>query len=304
MRRRGCVRAFLSCYALPFCLAFVLATGSLVRDARAGFERRYSGGRALGAAAALCVFGEDPWSFYYNPAHDALIRDLSIFYVPSVLGVSEIKSSGLAYRDNVWGVDIGGAAQTFGFSTYRENVFTLNLSLPLFDFLFIGLNANANHLFIEGYGNDMALSIDAGTKMFLSRNVSVGFSATNLNSSSETLSNDRIPQTFTGGIAFESNELNIGLEYFKELGFPSSVRIAAEYSPAKFFTLRAGSASGTNSFNAGISIRLQSFEFVYGASFHEVLGITQSFGISFDFSHDVKSEFEKVEAYRESFENK
>lgn len=304
MRKKGCVRIFPWCGTLPVYLAFVLLCCVFIRNTHAGFERRCSGARALGTAATLCAFGEDAWSFYCNPAHAALIRELSIFYVPSVLGVPEVKSSGLAYRDNVWGVDFGAAAQTFGFSAYRENVFTLNLSIPLYDFLFIGFNANANHLYIDGYGSDIAMSLDAGTKMFLSRNISIGFSATNLNSASETQARDKIPETFTGGMAFESKELNVGFEYFKDLGFPSSVRIAAEYSPANFLTLRAGSASGTNSFNAGISIRFLSFEFVYGASFHQVLGVTQSFGISIDFSHDVRSEFEKVDDYRKSFKNK
>ena len=270
----------------------------------AGFERRYSGTRSLGTAGTLCAFGEDPWSLYYNPAHAAEIRGLSVFYVPSTLGIQEIKSTGIAYRDNLLGVDFGGAAQTFGFDLYRENVFTLNLSVPLYDFLFVGTNINADHLLIKDYGTDLAVSIDAGAKMFLSRNFSLGFNTTNLNSASETLSNDRLPQTFTGGIAFESDELNIGLEYFKEIGFPAAVRIAAEYSPVKYVTVQAGSASGTNSFNAGVAVRFLSFEVEYGAAFHQVLGITQSFGISFDFSHDDKTEYEKIEDYREALGRK
>ncbi len=270
----------------------------------AGFERRYSGTRSLGTAGTLCAFGEDPWSLYYNPAHAAEIRELSIFYVPTFFGIQEIKSTGIAYRDNFLGIDFGGAAQTFGFDLYRENVFTLNLSVPLYNFLFVGTNINANHLFIKDYGTDMAVSIDAGAKMFLSRNWSLGFNTTNLNSASETLSNDRLPQTFTGGVAFESDEFNVGLEYFKEIGFPAAIRIAAEYSPVKFVTFQAGSASGTNSFNAGVAVRFLSFEFGYSAAFHQVLGITQSFGISFDFSHDNKTEFEKIEDYREALRRK
>jgi hypothetical protein len=284
--------------------AFIYFTLSLVmttfttNDAYGGFERRYSGPRSLGTGGTLCAFGEDPWSFYYNPARAAQIRELSIFYVPSTLGVQEIKSTGVAYRDNLLGFDLGVAGQTFGFDLYRENVFTLNLSIPLSDFLFVGANANANHLSIEGYGTDLSISIDAGAKMFLSENISLGISTTNLNSATATLSKDRLPQTFSGGIGFESDEFNVGLEYFKEIGFPSSVKIAAEYSPVKFMTVRAGSASGTSSFNAGVSVRFLSFELGYGAAFHQVLGLTQAFGVSFDFSHDGKSEVEKIGDYR------
>ncbi|MGO9481660.1 MAG: hypothetical protein ACLP05_07765 [Candidatus Kryptoniota bacterium] len=266
----------------------------------AGFERRYSGTRSLGTAGTLCAFGEDPWSLYYNPAHAAEVRELSIFYVPSTLGVQEVKSTGIAYRDNLFGIDFGGAAQTFGFDLYRENVFTLNLSAPIYDFLFVGTNINADHLFISGYGTDLAVSVDAGAKMFLSKNFSLGFNTTNINSASETLSNDRLPQTFTGGVSFETDEFHVGLEYFKEIGFPAAIRIAAEYSPVKFMTVQAGSASGTDSFNAGLAVRFLSFELEYAAAFHQVLGVTQSFGISFDFSHDDRTEFEKIEDYREA----
>lgn len=283
----------------------VLLIGLLpLRDLYAGFERRYSGARSLATGGTLCAFGEDSWSFYYNPAHAAQIRELSVFFIPSVLGIPEVKSTGVAFRDNLLGTDFSLAAQTFGFDLYRENVFTLNLSVPVYDFLFVGTNVNANHLYIENYGTDLSLSIDAGAKLFLSKSFSLGFMATNLNSASATLSKDRLPQALTGAIAFESNELNLGLEYFKEIGFPSSLKIAAEYSPVKFVTVRAGSASGTNSFNAGVAVRLSSLELEYGAAFHQVLGVTQCFGISFNLSHDGKSEFERIEEYRESLRKK
>lgn len=202
------------------------------------------------------------------------------------------------------GIDFSGAAQTFGFDLYRETVFTLNLSVPVYDFLFVGANANANHLYIKDYGTDLSISIDAGAKMFLSKNFSIGVTTTNLNSASATLSNDRLPQTFTGGIAFESDELNVGLEYFKELGFPSSVKIAAEYSPVRFISVGVGSSSGTNSFNAGVAVRFSSFQIEYGAAFHQMLGVTQSFGVSFNFLADDKSEFERIEEYREEIRRK
>ena len=280
------------------CITFFLIAIGSIQELHAGFERRYSGARSLATGGTLCALGEDPWSFYYNPAHAADIRELSIFFIPSVLGIQEIKSTGIAYRDNLLGIDLSGAVQTFGFDLYRENVFTINLSAPVYDFLFIGGNVNANHLYIKDYGTDLSISIDAGAKMFLSRNFSLGFTTTNLNSASATLLKDRLPQTFTGGIAFESEDISVGLEYFKEIGFPSSVKIAAEYSPIKFVTVRAGSASGTNSFNAGIAVKFLSFELEYSAAFHQVLGVTQSFGVSFNLSHDDKSEFEKIEDYR------
>jgi len=270
----------------------------------AGFERRYSDARSLATAGALCVFGEDPWSCYYNPARAADLSELSLFYVPSIFGIQDIKAAGVAYRDNLLGVDFSGAAQTFGFDLYRENIFTLGLSHPVYDFLFVGVDINLDHLFIQDYGTDATASIDAGVKMFMSRNFSMAFSMTNLNSASVTLSNDRLPQAVTAGIAYESNELNVGVEYFKELGFPSAVKVAAEYSPIKFATIRAGSASGTSSFNAGVAIRFLSFELDYGASFHQVLGVTQSFGISFRFSNQDKSEFESTEEYRRVLKGK
>lgn len=295
MQNAGRVRRILRTNYLYALLFFCVFTAG---ESYAGFERRYAGARSLATAGALCVFGEDPWSFYYNPARAAKIRELSIFYVPSVLGIAEVKATGVSFRDNLWGIDFGGAAQTFGFELYRENVFTLNLSKPLYHFLFIGANVNIDHLYIKNYGTDLTASVDAGAKMFFSRNFSIAFSMTNLNSASMTRSNDRLPQTFTGGVAFESEALNVAVEYFKELDFPSAIRIAAEYSPARFVTLRAGSASGTNSFNAGLGVRFLSFELEYGAAFHQVLGVTHSFGLSLNFWNQEKTEFEKVEDYR------
>lgn len=273
---------------------FVALVLCLPTESRAGFERRFAGARSLGTGGALCSVGEDPWSFYFNPARAAQIRELNIFYVPSVLGVEEVKATGLAYRDYLGNVDIGASAQTFGFDLYRESVFSLNVSMPVYEFLFVGMNLNGNHVYIDGYGTDFSVSVDAGARMFLSDHFSFAFGATNVNSASMTVSNDRLPQTFSAGIAFQSSQLNVGIEYFKELGFPSSARIAAEYSPIKFLILRCGSASGMNTFNAGISLKFLSFELEYGAAFHQVLGTTQSFGLSIRLQDVFGSEFEKI----------
>lgn len=282
--------------------ALVLSSVSLAtfNEAYAGFERRFLGPRSIGAAGALSAFGDGAWCFYYNPARAANISEVDLFYTPSIYGLQEIKSTGISYRDNSFGVDYSIAAHTFGYEIYRETVYSVNLSVPIYDFLFIGSNTNLNHLFIKEYGTGFAVSFDAGAKMFLSENFSMGFSATNLSSSTMTMSNDRLPQTLAAGIAYLSDALNLGVEYYKEIGFPSAVRLAAEYSPTGFFTVRTGTASGTNSFNAGLSLRLSSFGIEYGAMFHHVLGTTHSFGVSLRLGDRRESEFEISRQYRES----
>ncbi len=284
----------LSLSTLP--LLLVLA----FEESFAGFERRCAGTRSLGTAGALSSFGEDAWSFYANPAHAADISEAGLFYVPSTLGLQEVKSTGISYRDNFFGVDFSGALQSFGYEIYRETVMSANVSIPLFDFLFVGSNINLNHLFIRDYGTDLAASLDVGSRIFLSDRFSVGLSVTNLNSASMTQSDDMLPQSLAGGVAYLSDALNLGIEYFKELGFPSAVRVAAEYSPASFITVRTGTASGSGSFNAGLSLRLAPFTVEYGAMFHQVLGVTHSFGVSVKFSRTGESEFESIRRYRES----
>ncbi len=273
-------------------------------ESYAGFERRFTGARALGAAGAIDTFGDGPWSFYLNPARTTEITETSLFYTPSIDGIREIESKGMSFRSNMLGFDCSFAAQTFGFDIYRETVVTANLSVPLREFLFVGSNVNFNHLFIERYGTELSVSVDAGARMFLSDNFSLAFSATNLSSSSMTLAKDRLPQTFGAGIGYLSDALNVGVEYYKEIGFPSSFRIAAEYTPVRYITVRSGTASGTDSFNAGLSLRVASFGIDYGAMFHRVLGTTHSFGVSFRFGKRGESEFEEIRQYRESLRQK
>ncbi len=284
---------------VAFISTLSVLTVSATVDSFAGFERRYAGARSLGAAGALSAFGEDAWSFFSNPARTASIAELGLFYVPSTFGLQEVKSMGLAYRDHILGLDFSGAVQSFGCEIYRETVVSAGVSLPLSDFLFIGSNINLNHLFIEQYGTDMAVSLDVGSRMFLSEHFALGLCVTNFNSASMTLSNDRLPQSLAGGIGYVSDELSVGIEYFKEIGFPSATRIAAEYSPAAFVTLRAGSASGTSSFNAGFSVKISPFKIEYGAAFHQVLGTTHSLGVSIELGGG-KTEFENIQRYRES----
>ncbi len=278
-----------------FALVTLFFCVSLTDQADAGFERRFIGARALGVSGALTAFGDGPWCFYFNPARTAEMNQIDAFYSPAYFGLQEIRSTGIAFSNQSFGINYAAAVHTFGFELYRETVFSLNLSLPVYDFLFFGSNANLNHLSIKDYGVDLALSIDAGARMFVSDHFAVGFSVTNLNSSSMTLSNDPLPQAFAGGVAYVSDKLNIGVDYYKELGFPSSVRIAAEFSPLNFITFRTGTASGTNSFSAGLSLKLFPFEIGYGGMFHRIIGTTHSFGITFNLGENTGSEFERAQ---------
>ena len=270
---------------------------------QAGFERRYAGSRSLATAGAISPFSEDAWAFYANPARAARIDEAGVFYVPDLFGVPEINSTGVAWRGQLFGFNCGSAFQTFGYDYYRESTLSVNLSAPVERSLFLGTNFNLNHLSIRDYGTDLDLSIDAGARMFLSDEFSVSFCMTNLNSATMTISRDRLPQTLAAGIGYQSEILYAGVVYFKELGFPASMRIGAEYSPLKFLTLRVGSESGSNAINTGFALRFMAFTVEYGVSFHSVLGTTQSFGVSVRF-HDVfRSEFEKILEYRKSLRN-
>ncbi len=278
-------------------LFFVLAASS--DDAFAGFEHRFVGARGIGTSGTLTAFGDDPWSFYYNPARTAETNGLSVYFSPAFFGLWEIKSTGISYSGKLFGLDIGTGLGTFGLESYRETVTTLNLSVPIYDFIFAGANANFNHLYIKDYGTEMAVSVDAGLRAFISERFALGLAVTNLTSSSMTFSNDRLPQSLAGGIAYISEALNIGVDYYKEIGFPPAARVAAEYSPVRYLTVRAGTASGTNSFSAGFTTRIHGFAIEYGALFHEVLGTTHMFGISIMFGGGDESEYRQVLRYRE-----
>lgn len=273
-------------------------------DAFAGFERRYIGARAIGSSGGLTVFGDDPWSFYYNPARTAEVSGVNLFYSPAFMGMPEVKSTGISYRGKVMTLDCGAGLHTFGLDSYRETVATLNISSPVSDFLFAGINANLNHLYILNYGTDLTVSLDAGLRTYFSENLAAGFAVTNLNSASMTYSRDRLPQSLAGGVAYMSDRVNIGVDYFKELGFPSSVRVAAEYTPVDFVTFRTGTLSGTGSFSAGFSARISRFVMEYGAVFHDVLGTTHMFGISIILGGGGESEYARGRRYREELRSR
>ncbi len=270
----------------------------------AGFERRAAGARSLALAGAPGSFGEDCWSFYLNPARCANLRQLNVFYSPSTLGLSEIRTTGISFRGHLLSFDFGAAAQTFGYDLYRESIYTVNLSRPISDFFFLGCNLNINHLFIKGYGTGICGSIDLGTRLFLSDHIAISVATTNVNSASMTATRDKLPQTISFGCGLVSERVNVAVEYFKELGFPSSVRLAAEYSPIREFTLRGGTASGTNTIHAGLACRLLAFELEYGMAYHQFLGITHCIGLSFKISGGGASEFESISKYRSALRSR
>jgi|GEM_PF-1478241 len=254
-----------------------------------GFERKALGTRGFSVSGAACALGEDGWGFFYNPARMTNQEEVNLFFLPSYYGITDLKLMGVSYRDHVYSFDISAAVHTFGFELYRETTVSLNFSKPIYDFFFAGGNVNLNNLWIKDYGDESCVTIDLGLKFLLSEHIVLGVATTNVNSGSMTQSNDRLPQMLNAALGYIDKDLLVEVGYFKELGYTSGIRMSAEYNISSNFLLRIGSTSGTQTINGGFELRMFGVGFGYSMSYHQVLGITHSFGLSLNPSEFLSS---------------
>lgn len=271
---------------LYFTLLFILSTFSL----KAGIDPVPGyGGRAIGLGYAYVGVGGDFWSMFHNPAGIANVDRLEMgLFVEQRFGLSELTygSGGLILPmagKNALGLQVG----SFGFDAYRENQIGISYGTGLLDIVRLGARVNYGNLSIAGLGSANAFMVDIGMQVDVSPEISLGFSAINVNRpkiESESYS-EPMPSVLTLGIAFTPSEnVMLVLDAQKDVDHPTSIRAGVEYKIIPKLTARIGMATEALRITGGLGLNLSNAQIDLAFSYHETLGLSPHISVNYAFN--------------------
>jgi len=252
------------------------------------------GARTLSLGGAYSGVRGDFWSLFNNPAGISGMSHGEVgVYVERRFMLKELTygSAGFAmpFKDiHAAGIEVG----TFGFDSYRETRIGLNYAATIMDVVSLGAKVNYAILSIEGFGSTSAVYVDVGVNTQVSKTVSLGFSALNVNRAKLVTSGeveDRIPTVLTAGVAYKpSDKVLLLVDVQKDIAHPVTFMGGVEYEFIDGFMARVGGSAKPRMISGGLGMNLKGIKFDFAATYHQQLGFTPHIGLSYNFGKGVK----------------
>jgi hypothetical protein len=235
-------------------------------------------GRAFSGSALFSIN-----NLWLNPASIARNSsfEASLFYSPSPFQLPQLSNYGLQVIKNVNEINISAGYSSFGFSLYRETVFSFSAATMVTESFAAGIALHGNHLSIQSYGSATAPMFDLGIIFSATDEINIAFSFSNFTRSSFGADDD-IPQIFITGLSYSLvKDAVVTIDLVHDVRYSTTYRTGIEFSPMEFVTLRAGTQKEHSRLFGGIGIKIFSLSFDYGIATHTELGLTHSIGITF-----------------------
>ena len=269
-----------------FRVLLVLVVFCTLKTADAQFENIDMGARAVGLNGAFTSLSDNSLAIFYNPAGlgQMKYRDFSVFYNPAPFGLTELSSAAFTYAEPTkYGV-LGAALRSYGFDLYKETGVMLSYGNDYKNRIFFGANLNMYHLNIQNYGSATSFGVDVGAMAYINKFLRWGFFGKNITGSTIGESKEKIAQVYRTGLNYKPlSDVNLMLEFEKDVKYPVSVRAGFEYSLMDFVDLRAGVGSEPASFTGGIGFNYSFFQLDYAIYKSQDLGITHQGSLTINF---------------------
>ena len=265
-------------------LIFILIT--LANVSYSQFENIDIGARPAGMNGAFTSLADNSLAIFYNPAglNQMKFREASFYYSPAPYGLTELSTAAVTYAEPTKIGTFGAGVRTYGYELYREINGLISYSNSYRGRIFYGANVNIYNLSIKNYNSATSFGVDIGALAKLTDFLQWGFFAKNLTGSTIGESKEKIAQVFRTGFAFTPrNDLAIMLETEKDVKYAFSFRAAFEYTPIKYFQVRAGVGSEPTSFSAGAGFKYNIFQIDYGIQNNPDLGFSHQVGLTINF---------------------
>lgn len=247
------------------------------------------GARAISLGFAYTGVRSDFWALFHNPAGIAGIEKTTVgAYVERRFNLKELTYGNagviLPFLDNkhTAGIAFGSA----GFDAYRENNISLAYATTLLERVSLGVNLKYTSVTILNYGQANNLIVDLGLNTRITDDLSVGFSATNVNRA-ELISlagREDIPSVITAGVAYQPSE-NVFLvaDVQKDVDHPVSFRGGIEYLFAENFFARLGVSTQPLAWSGGIGLKLKGFQCDFAFGYVDPLGYSPHVSMTYAF---------------------
>ena len=255
----------------------------LYRTSGAG-EQNGRGVKAIGMADAFGAIADQPWALYYNAAGLAQIHTLefSSFLVPSQFGLPELRTTAFACAVPFSGLTIALAAEQFGFDLYHETALSIGTGAVLEPYLYAGAALHGHRIDIIRYGTAEAAALDIGILGFCGECLRIGCAATNVLPVSSFSNQEKLPQTFSVGIAYSPlSSFVCSIEMENDIHSSTIIKAGIEQTLLHVIAVRVGVAENPEKISMGVSYLAGRFEFGYAGYNHMELGWTDQIEIGF-----------------------
>jgi len=217
-----------------------------------------------------------------NPANLSSIENISFFATPYKFELTELSSYELSYNRNIRFIDFGTRFSIYGFDLYKEFTFGLTIARYITNSLKAGININYHRVIIKNYGSDGSVSLDLGLNYFLNNYLSFGFSWINFNNAS--IGGDNLDQEVNFGISiYPLEHLTLFSRIEKNILFKPNLNFGLELLIDDMFSFRGGTNSNPEMIFTGLGVKYSKTSFDYAVSYHNILGLSHSFSLSWDF---------------------
>jgi hypothetical protein len=245
------------------------------------------GARANSMSNAM-VAVVDPWSFHHNPGALGFQKTVAggICYENRFL-LKELQSQGAVYVQPLKKGVLSVGAQLYGFELYRTTRAGLGYSMLLAENFSVGVQMNYLGLQLrEQYGSLHTLTAELGLLYNISENWRIGASVFNLGRTKlAEYQNERFGTTMRLGTSYNlSSKVLLALEAEKNINYPLRAKIGLEYQPLSKFFIRGGLNTAPFEGTFGFGYKFKPLQLDLGSSYHQVLGWSPHFSLTFNLS--------------------
>ncbi len=181
--------------------------------------------------------------------------------------------------------NFGVAVGYGGSSEFNTTKIGLAYARKMGSLISIGAQFNYNGLAVKGYGNDGAVSLEAGAIFHLTTKLHTGIHLNNpVGGRFGRNGLEKLPAIYTMGWGYDiSDNVFLGAALIKEEDKPVYINTSLHYQLIEKLHARVGITTATHSFYMGVGIRYQQLRLDVTASFHPQLGITPGLLLVVDF---------------------
>jgi hypothetical protein len=255
--------------------------------ANAENENFATGARSAGMGNAS-VSLSDAWSAQQNQAGLGFLHNVSagVYYENRFL-VKELSLKAAVVALPVKGGTFGLAISNFGYSMYSENKYCFSFAKALSDKFSVGVAMDyLTTRIAESYGNKGALAAEVGLQAKPIKGLTIGAHIYNpTRTKFSSYDNERIPTIIRLGADYHfSDNVIVAAETEKDISQKAIFKAGIEYRAVKEFYLRAGIATNPGLSSFGFGLNLKNFKVDISASYHQVLGFSPQFGLTYVFN--------------------
>ena len=254
----------------------------ICRNLLARFDDFPVGARSLAMAGTYVALANTADAIFLNPGGLSQITgmEISLFY-QKPFGLDDVNIGSASASFPLWKTRLNLGVLSLGNSLYEEQVFFLAYSKSHQGRIYYGVGLKYQSVKIDNYGTAGTLGVDIGLVVPIHQQLSLGFVAKNINRPSVGKSREKLPQTFSTGLAlYPHPRMILNLEIFKDVRFEQEIRFGVEFKAFDNLALRTGTANNPSRFSAGFGIHVNRFTVDYAFFTHNDLGLTQQMSFS------------------------